>query len=92
MMEVFGRALINLLVGFVLALPFAAVPQYALRLALCVASPLAVYMFLLHMAHAGFIWNHAWTLVWALVYVVGALLAAHLRESWQLARRLWSQR
>jgi hypothetical protein len=87
MMEVFGRALLNLLVGFVLALPFAAVRQYALRLALCVAAPLANYMFLLHhTAHAGFRWNYAW----ALVNVVGALLAAHLRGSWQLARRLWS--
>jgi hypothetical protein len=89
MMEVFGSVLLNLLVGFVLALPFDAVPQYVLRLALCVAAPLALYMFLLyHTVHAVF----GWIYFWALVYVVGALLAAHLREFWQLARSLWSQR
>jgi|SRR6478672_13603512 hypothetical protein len=86
--EMLSRTLLNLLLGFLIALPFALIRQRVARLILCVAAPLVVYGILLYYAaHAGFRWNHAWELV----YVLGALLAAHLREIWQLAAG-WSRK
>ncbi|HEY1246858.1 MAG TPA: hypothetical protein VGF29_18700 [Hyphomicrobiaceae bacterium] len=75
----------DILMGFVLALPFAFVRHYLLRIILCAAAPLVVWRILLvYVAHAGFRWNY----VGALTLILGALLAAHLRELWWLARRL----
>jgi hypothetical protein len=81
--EILPRVGLNLLLGFLLALPFAFIRRYPVRLLLCVAAPLVVYRIsIYYTAHAGFTWNYGW----ALVLILGALFAAHVPDFWLLLK------
>jgi hypothetical protein len=84
--DVLFAVLLHLLMGFVLALPFAFIRNYIWRLVFGISVPLAVLYILLYLAHLRWTYDCYICYFFALVCISGALLAVHLRNIWKLVR------
>jgi hypothetical protein len=87
-MDVLFGVLFHLLLGFVFALPFAFIRDYVLRLVFCIAVPLVVLYIVLYLGHFRWTYDCYPCHVSGLICILGALIAAHLRDIWRLVKKV----